>query len=277
MRRWPAHGGMLMDMNASLTAPLPATPSIRDEPVVTEAHLAAYRRDGFFILERIIPQAQLAALQAECMALIAERDAVMEAQGIEVDGITHKGRRYFIAVNQHKSAVCREWLFGDLMAGITSAVLGPNIQLFLDQFVVKGPEVGMKFGWHQDGGYVGYPHAPYVSCWIALDDMSAANGTISVLPYDRAGGQAIKPHIKEAGTNDMVGYHGSDPGDLVAIPAGSIVVFSSQTFHKSGANTTNALRRAYLCQYTTVPMFKPDGTLQICADPFLVDGVNVTH
>ncbi len=266
---------MLSVMNATLATRLPST-STRT-PVVTAAHLAAFHRDGFFILDRIIPSAQLAALQDACMDLIAERDAEMEAQGIEVDGITHKGRRYFIHRNQHKSATCRAWLFGDLMAEITQATLGPNVQLFLDQFVVKGPEVGMKFGWHQDGGYIGYQHTPYLSCWVALDDMSAANGTISVLPYDRAGGTAIRNHIKEAGTNDMVGYHGEDPGDLVVIPAGSIVVFSSQTFHKSGANTSNALRRAYLCQYTAEPLYKPDGTLQICADPFIVDGVNVTR
>ncbi len=266
-------------MNAPLLTPkpVPASASTGANQPVTAEHLRQFHEHGFFILDRIITPPQLAILQAECVRLIAERDDEMTAQGIEVDGITHKGRRYFIAVNQHKSKVCRDWVFGDLMAAIAQATLGPNVQLFLDQFVVKGPEVGMKFGWHQDGGYIGLPHKPYLSCWIALDDMSAANGTISVLPYARAGGTAIMPHVKEAGTNDMVGYHGSDPGDLVAIPAGSIVVFSSQTFHRSGPNTTNALRRAYLCQYSAEPLLRPDGALMICADPFLVDGVNVAR
>ncbi len=261
-------------MNATQAAALPSSSTKR---IVTPEHLAAFARDGLFVLPRIIPAAQLRALQDECMRLIAVRDADMEAQGIEVDGITHKGRRYFIHNNQNTSAVCREWIFGDMMAEIAQSILGPQVQFFLDQFVVKGPEVGMKFGWHQDGGYVGFPHRPYLTCWITLDDMSAANGTISVLPYNRAGGTEVKLHIREAGTNDMVGYHGNDLGDLVEIPAGSIVVFSSQTFHKSGPNTTNALRRAYLCQYTAEPLYKPDGTLQIWADPFLVDGVNIAR
>lgn len=261
---------------ASSTSPTSPTSSTLSAHVVTPTHLADFKKDGFFVLSKVIPPAQLAALQQECMLLIAERDALMEAQGIEVDGITHKGRRYFIHNNQHKSAVCREWLFGDVMAEIAGAVLGPNVQLFLDQFVVKGPEVGMKFGWHQDGGYIGFPHRPYLSCWVALDDMSLANGTISVLPYARAGGSEVKLHTKEVGTNDMVGYHGTDPGDVVEIPAGSIVVFSSQCFHKSGANTTPALRRAYLCQYSAEPICKADGSLQLNADPFLVNGVNVS-
>ena len=265
-------------MNAPLTAPAASVTQNSTGCVserVTADHLRQFRENGFFILERIIPPAQLAALQTECNRLIEARDAEMAEQGIEVDGITHKGRRYFLGHNQHKSPVCRAWIFGDLMAEIAQATLGPNVQLFLDQFVVKGPEVGMRFGWHQDGGYIGTPHTPYLSCWIALDDMSDANGTISVLPYARAGGSAIMPHVKEAGTNDMVGYHGSDPGDLVEVPAGSIVVFSSQTFHKSGANTTPALRRAYLCQYTCEPLRKPDGNLAIFADPFVENGVRV--
>ncbi len=268
----------MVGMNAPLT--IPDVPSIHTDTAsgfVTADHLRQFREEGFFILKNVIPAAQLAALKDECNRLIGERDAVMAAQGIEVDGITHKGRRYFLGVNQNNSAVCRAWLFGDLMTEVTRATLGPDVQLFLDQFVVKGPEVGMRFGWHQDGGYVGYPHKPYLSCWIALDDMSDANGTISILPYARAGGPAIKPHVKEAGTNDMVGYHGTDIGDLVEITAGSMAVFSSQTFHKSGANTTPALRRAYLCQYTSEPLHKPDGSLQICADPFLVGGVNIAR
>ena len=243
--------------------------------VVTAAHRAQFARDGFFVLDRVIPHVQLIALQAACDAAVARRDAEMAAQGIEVDGITHKGRRYFLPHNFCTSATCEQWVFGDLLAEITQACLGPNVQLFLDQFVVKGSEGGMKFGWHQDGGYVGYPHNDYLSCWVALDHMTAANGTVSILPYDRAGGSDLKLHVKEAGTNDMVGYHGNDPGDIVEVAAGSIVVFSSRTFHKSGANTTNALRRAYLCQYTSEPMHKPDGTLQMVAEQFIRDGQRV--
>ena len=168
---------MLEGMNATNAAPL-LSPSSSTR-IVTPEHLAAFERDGLFVLPRIIPPAQLRALQNECMRLIAVRDADMEAQGIEVDGITHKGRRYFIHNNQNTSAVCREWIFGDMMAEIAQSILGPQVQFFLDQFVVKGPEVGMKFGWHQDGGYIGFPHRPYLTCWITLDDMSAANGTIS--------------------------------------------------------------------------------------------------
>ena len=43
------------------------------------------------------------------------------------------------------------------MADVCRATLGDTAYLFWEQYVVKGAEAGMKFSWHQDSGYVGYP------------------------------------------------------------------------------------------------------------------------
>jgi hypothetical protein len=51
-------------------------------------------------------------------------------------------------------------------------------------------------------------------------------------------------------TNDQVCYFGSDPGLSVSAPAGSIVAFSSVLIHRSGANSTDRMRRVYLAQYS---------------------------
>lgn len=40
------------------------------------------------------------------------------------------------------------------------------------QFVVKRAGADMEFAVHQDSGYMwGEPHTPWVTCWIALDDV----------------------------------------------------------------------------------------------------------
>ena len=38
------------------------------------------------------------------------------------------------------------------------------------------------------------------------------------------------------------------------VPAGSVVAFSSYTFHRSGANSTPNMRRVYLAQYSAEPI-----------------------
>ena len=65
--------------------------------------------------------------------------------------------------------------------------------------LVKAAEQGTRFSWHQDSGYSVYDggaerHAPYLTCWLALDDMSEENGTISLLPYSRAGTNELVEH-----------------------------------------------------------------------------------
>ncbi len=86
----------------------------------------------------------------------------------------------------------------------------------------------------------------------------------------------IIEHVVEEGSNDKVGYHGSDPGDAVIVPAGSIVAFSSRTFHSSGQNTTDKMRRSYLAQYSVEPIMDKSGeNFWSQATPILRDGKKV--
>jgi len=230
---------------------------------VTSEHLSQFKQDGFFILESVIPDDVLEALRDECMRYIAVADAEMEARGVQTEGINHYKKRYFVANRSAESPIMTDFLFSDLMADITTATLGDNVYLFNEQYVVKAADTDTKFAWHQDSGYVGHYHVPYLSCWCALDDMSVENGTIFVLPYGRDGRNSadeLIDHVVADGTNDKIGYHGDDPGDPAIVPAGSIVVFSSRTFHRSGSNTTDNYRRSYLAQYSAEPIMNKEGT-----------------
>lgn len=248
-------------------------------PLVSPAQVEQYHRDGYFFLESVIGESALDALRDECMRYVDAHDREMEAKGVTTQGITHYKKRYFISNRSAGSPIMTEFLFSDLMAGICRATLGDEAYLFNEQYVVKAADTDSKFAWHQDSGYVGHYHRAYLSCWCALDDMSIENGTVYVLPYGRDGRgttDEIIPHEVEASSNDKVGYHGDDPGVPAIVPAGSIVVFSSRTFHRSGANMTNKYRRSYLAQYSAEPILNRDGSgLWGRAEPILQAGVRV--
>ena len=136
-----------------------------------------------------------------------------------------------------------------------------------------------SFAWHQDSGYSVYnggaaPHPPYVTTWIALDDMSKENGTISVLPFSRTPSRELIEHRWDQSVNALVGYRGDDPGDLVEVPAGALVAFSSFLLHKSGANMTNSPRRSYFFAFTPTPFTHADASKGVysAAEPLLEDG-----
>jgi ectoine hydroxylase-related dioxygenase (phytanoyl-CoA dioxygenase family) len=86
------------------------------------------------------------------------------------------------------------------------------------------------------------------------------NGTLYFLPFSRAGGRGRVAHQFMPDSHDKVGYFGDDPGIPVVAPAGTVAVTSSTTFHRSGANSTDSPRRAYIAQYSAEPMLNPDGS-----------------
>jgi ectoine hydroxylase-related dioxygenase (phytanoyl-CoA dioxygenase family) len=239
---------------------------------ISDEQKQLFRDEGYMILPGVIPHEQLEMLRGECARFMAQMDAEMDAMGVETLGITHKGNRYFVSLKHKESERLGEFLFGDVMAEVCRATLGPDAVLFYEQYVVKAAERGMKFGWHQDSGYVNSEHEPYLSCWCPLDDVSEENGTVSILPYSRAGTRDWVRHRPEAGTNDMVGYFGDDPGIQAQVPAGSVVAFSSTLFHRSGTNTTDKMRRVYLAQYARAPIAGADGNQFGLAEPFLQGG-----
>ena len=234
--------------------------TIAAKMVITEAHKRQYRDEGYFILESVVPAEHLQAMRDECQRFIDEKDAEMDALGVTVLGINHKGSRYFMNRVARKSEKLRRFLYSDTMAEICRATLGDTAYLFNEQYVVKAAETGMAFSWHQDSGYIPYDHTPYLSCWITLDDVTEENGTVYLLPYERQGTRSRVPHTKDPVTNDMVGYFGDDPGIPVICPAGSIACFSSTVFHRSGFNGTERMRRIYLAQYSPEVILKQDGS-----------------
>jgi ectoine hydroxylase-related dioxygenase (phytanoyl-CoA dioxygenase family) len=217
-----------------------------------------FKEEGFFVLEGAVPEDDLEALRGECQRLIDERDREMDQLGVDTIDLDHRGSRYFVHA-YGKSQQVEGFLRSDLMREVATPALGETVYLFNEQYVVKAAERGMKFGWHQDSGFIPYAHRPYLTCWIPLDDVDEANGTVYLLPFTRAATRDVVEHVRDEDTNDLVGYFGEDPGDPVTVSAGSIACFSSTLFHRSGANTTDRMRRVYLAQYSAEPILNEDG------------------
>lgn len=231
-----------------------------------------FRDEGFFIVTGAVPAKDLETLRDECQRFVDERDQEMDRLGVDKLDLCHRGRRYFVH-GFGKSPAIQRFLSCDLMVRCAQAALGDTVYLFNEQYVVKTAERGMSFGWHQDSGFIPYPHPPYLTCWIPLDDVTETNGTVYLLPYSRAGTRHVIEHRRDAATSDLIGYVGDDPGDPVVAPAGSIACFSSTLFHRGGPNTTDQPRRAYIAQYSAEPILDEDGSRpRHRAEPLLIAG-----
>lgn len=246
--------------------------------IVTPEHIRQFNEEGYFILEAVMTQEQLRGLRDETDRYISMMHEEMDRLGTDTLGINHRNSRYFVHNRHQESQILTDFLFSDVMYEVSTSALGKDVYLFHEQYVIKAAEKGGKFAWHQDSGYVGHEHKAYLTCWCPLDDVTVENGTVYVLPYSRAGTREMVKHIKEDGTNDLVGYHGDDPGIPVICPAGSIVAFSSKLFHRSGSNTTKNMRRVYLPQYSPEVIMNAEGTKPWAFDiPFVKDGKRVAY
>ena len=240
--------------------------------LVTPAMIDQYREEGYFVLERAIGEQDLELLRSGGQFAMDRLDREMDKAGVDRIGINAKGKRYFSNMVYQERPELRRFLFGATMAEICRAVLGDEAYLFWEQYVIKAADPDTSFAWHQDSGYVHENHAPYLTCWIALDDVTEENGSVYLLPYSRSGIRSYIRHLRSE-TGDEVCYFGSDPGMPVIVPAGSIVCFSSTVIHRSGPNLTDRLRRVYLAQYSSEVIMdqsgeKPWGSFE----QFLEDG-----
>ena len=238
--------------------------------IVTEAHRRQYLDEGYFILERAIPEEHLRVLHDSCDVLIDLMHQEMDRLGTDHIHISHRGKRYHIAKKYDQPTGLSDYVFSPLMAEVCRATIGPDAFLFYDQYVVKAAEQGITFSWHQDSGYLGFFHRSYVTVWAAVDDMTEENGTAYLLPFSTLGIRTMVEHVQDPTTGDKIGYFGEEPGIPAIVPAGSLVVFSSVTFHCSGANTTSRMRRAYVTQYSAEPIYRPTtNALMHLGVPFL--------
>lgn len=228
---------------------MPPTEAVRRE-LVTDEMRQQYRDEGYFVLENALDAEQLSLLRGGAQFAMDKIDGWLDSQGTERVGINLKGKRYFSSLIYRDRPELRRFLFSEVMADICRATLGGDAYLFWEQYVIKAGDPETSFAWHQDSGYVHEDHTPYLTCWIALDDVNEENGSVYLLPYSRSGIRSYVKHIPDPRVNDKVCYFGSDPGVPVVVPAGSMAVFSSVVIHSSGPNRTDRLRRVYIAQYS---------------------------
>ena len=166
-------------------------------PLITDDQRQQFQEEGYFVLERAIPDDLLTIVRDACDFLIDLMHQEMDRLGTDHIHISHRGRRYHIAKKYDEPPRLSEYVFNDLMADVCRATIGDTAYLFYDQYVAKAAEQGIAFSWHQDGGYLGFPHRPYVTVWAAGDDMSSENGTAWILPFSTAGTRWLVEHVRD--------------------------------------------------------------------------------
>jgi phytanoyl-CoA hydroxylase len=225
---------------------------------ISEAQARSFNEQGFFVLENVIDREAVARLIAEIDPREAKIEEFVRKQPgrrlkiAEADGIS------FAVHLVRRSQLLREFSASQIFADLCHDLIGPDVRLYWDQAVYKKPEYPKHFPWHQDNGYTFIEPQAYLTCWIALSDATVDNGCPWVIPGGHLHG-TLKHHASETGHV----CREEDGAEAIALPvrAGSIVVFSSLTPHRTGPNLTREVRKTYILQYA------PDGARIVPTSP----------
>jgi ectoine hydroxylase-related dioxygenase (phytanoyl-CoA dioxygenase family) len=237
-----------------------------------------YDEDGFFVLENALDAQTLAAVLAEIDPIEAETEALLRRMPDGKYFIARAGEITFAPHLVVRSPLLRAFCASALFRDLVHDLIGPSARLYWEQSVYKKAETAADFPWHQDNGYTYVEPQQYLTCWIALTDTDETNGCPWVVPGIHRQG-TLRHWMTDLGWRCL----GDAPG-AVAVPAraGSIVVFSSLTPHRTGPNLTDDPRKAYIVQFApagarTVRVENGTPRYTMCDDPerqfpVLVDG-----
>lgn len=146
-----------------------------------------------------------------------------------------------------QNPVFRAQLLHQRAAAIAAELIGcDQVRVFHDHLIVKPPHGGSTIPWHRDlpNLPIGQPRA--VSCWLALDDVTATSGAMRFMPGGHR--EPMTPSIDFLNEAKVWGDR-EDDAVSVPVPAGSAIFHHCLSWHTSPPNTTDAWRRAYITIY----------------------------
>lgn len=233
--------------------------------LISQQQIDQFHEEGYFLTDVVLEPSTLDAMCEEMERVFQENVTAARKTGNEAAEKAALAARA-IAPFHVRSDVAAELVKHPIYLDMCRAFIGPDVDLYYNQITTKYPEGGKIFGWHQDSGYTTTNAPSYITCWTAITDATIDNGTIWVIPGSHKWG--ILPHEAQEETPDKFGgvdavFEDESGAIPVEAKAGQIACFSSLTLHRSGPNTSDTLRRAYVPQYHT-----PGATLVKTGKPF---------
>ena len=139
------------------------------------------------------------------------------------------------------------------------AILGPDLLVWGATFFIKEPHSESYVSWHQDLRYWGLDSDAEVSAWVALSEVTEANGCMRFLPGSHKG--ELLPHNDTfAETNVLTrGQEAAvqiDPADTVLVPLapGQASLHHGKLLHASGPNKADERRIGLAINYIAPQM-----------------------
>lgn len=224
-------------------------------------HAAYFDKFGFTVIENALAADALAAVRAEVDRILDERDALADVRIIGTrnpllpscdyeDALDDDGRREIRKITglaALSATLGRVLVEAPAVLDVLHDILGNRIELYRDALMLKSARVGSEKPWHQDAVYWPFRPMHLVSALVAIDEATAANGCLQVIPGTH---QQIYQHEKLDGELQLDVKGLAKRAMYVELAAGDCIVFHSLLLHASEHNQSAQRRCVSICSYS---------------------------
>jgi ectoine hydroxylase-related dioxygenase (phytanoyl-CoA dioxygenase family) len=223
---------------------------------LTDEQVASYRREGYLALPRFIDPDRVEALRRLTDAFVDRSRSLTRT-----DAIFDLDPRHTAAapvVRRIKNPADNDPLYlwvtqESPILDVVSELIGDSIRFHHSKLNLKGGLIGAPVEVHQDAAF--YPHSndDVLAVGLLLDDATAENGAMAVLPGSHHG--PIYSHYDTKGRfvgcmrDEDIARLDRRGAVLLDLPAGSIHIHHYRLVHWSAPNTSPGDRRLLINSY----------------------------
>jgi len=197
-----------------------------------------FAESGYVHLPAVFTSDQIEALRAD-LAAHTGRDGTWK------EGRQKKGG-LLIQLDVHQRPVWRE--AADALSPFLLELLDGAVECYASMAIIKPREKGQRFPWHQDSAYYGDLKRPFVIAIVYLDDATALNGSLQVVPGSHAQGLLAHTNIPMSEKRTLPADIG-DRAVLIQAKAGDVLLMDRHLVHGSMPNLSEESRRSVRLVY----------------------------
>lgn len=233
---------------------------------ITDAMWAAYERDGYLNLGKVLNEGDLQALQERINAIMLgtadinsdrllmqldSTDGKYEHAGEQSRGWKGATLNYRKIQDLEFDPLFLEFMQRPIFRDLCARVYGPQtpITAFRAMFMNKPAQQGTWLPWHQDRwNYL--DRDPLLTVWTALDPATKANGCVQLVAGSHKLG-LLNPDHPSGFVSPEQAAHYATPDKVIylALEPGEVAIMHNWLLHASDVNHTDTSRRAFSVCY----------------------------
>jgi ectoine hydroxylase-related dioxygenase (phytanoyl-CoA dioxygenase family) len=220
---------------------------------LTPQQIDQFKTQGYLVVDNVFSPAEIERLQRACDELAAQAHGLTASTDRFKLTVFREGGKLVQQVGDphEMSGVWLDLVRDPRLLDKVAGLLGPNLQVYYSQLMMKAPRQGFTAPWHQDFAFFPHSRANILACSVVIDEATLENGCIHVIPGSHKLG--LINHYDEQGvfTGIVRDHNGFDPNTAVALPAkaGSLLFWHALTLHSSPPNRTEHPRRILVIEY----------------------------